>query len=141
VEDHALSRTYRRSDPDRNTGRRRERDIERPFRCCHCKAMVGPVLYGGSHRNHCPYCLHSCHVDGRTPGDRASACHGKMAPAGVFTRRNGEHVILHRCLTCGFERHNRIAADDWFDLVLSLPLIQPRISTRDATPVIADIPA
>ena len=49
-----------------------------------------------------------------------------MAPVGAFTRPNGEHVIVHRCLTCGFERHNRIAADDDFELVLALPLVKPR---------------
>jgi hypothetical protein len=65
-------------------------------------------------------------VDGRVPGDRASACGGSMAPIGAFVRRNGEHVVVHRCLTCRFERYNRIAADDYFDLVLSLPLMEAR---------------
>jgi hypothetical protein len=46
-----------------------------------------------------------------------------MAPIGAFTRPKGEHVIVHRCLACGFERHNRIAADDDFDLVLRLPSV------------------
>jgi predicted nucleic acid-binding Zn-ribbon protein len=49
-----------------------------------------------------------------------------MQPIGAFQRRNGEHVIVHRCLGCGFERFNRIAADDDFDLVLSLPIVPPR---------------
>ena len=31
---------------------------------------------------------------------------------GVFARPNGEQVLVHRCLGCGFERHNRIAGDD-----------------------------
>jgi hypothetical protein len=48
-----------------------------------------------------------------------------MAPSGAFTRPNGEHVLVHRCLTCGCERHNRIAADDNFDLVLELPAVTP----------------
>jgi hypothetical protein len=86
---------------------------------------VGPVPYGGKHRNHCPYCLYSQHVDGRTPGDRANDCGGSMAPIGAFTRSNGEHVLVHRCLTCGVERNNRIAADDDFDLVLQLPAVEP----------------
>lgn len=118
-----MSRTYRRSpsDPEYACKRAQRRDQEHPFRCRHCKAMVGPVLYGSKHRNHCPYCLYSRHVDGRVPGDRANTCGGSMAPVGAFVRRNGEHAIVHRCLTCRFERHNRIAADDDFDLVLSLP--------------------
>lgn len=86
--------------------------------------MVGPVAYGGSQRNHCPYCLFSRHVDGRKPGDRAAECGGSMEPVGAFTRPKGEHVIVHRCLSCGFERYNRIAADDDFDLVLRLPIVE-----------------
>jgi hypothetical protein len=56
-----------------------------------------------------------------------------MAPIGAFVRRNGEHVIVHRCLSCRFERYNRIAADDYYDLVLSLPLVEARPS-RQANP-------
>jgi hypothetical protein len=132
VEDHTLSRTYRRSGDDRDVRLRRpnQRHLEKPFRCSHCKAMVGPVPYGGAHRNHCPYCLHSKHVDGRVPGDRAASCGGSMAPIAVFTRRKGEHVVVHRCLGCRFERYNRIAADDNFELVLGLPLVEPRPGRR-----------
>lgn len=89
--------------------------------------FVGRTLYGGKHRNHCPQCLYSRHVDGKTPGDRASDCGGAMAPVGAFTRTKGEHAIVHRCLTCGFERHNRVAADDDFAAVMRLPVVQPRV--------------
>lgn len=115
-----MSRTYRYG--QRPCWRQRD-DV---FRCRRCKAIVGPVRYGGRQRNHCPHCLYSRHVDARTPGDRASACGGLMEPIGAFTRRNGEHVVVHRCLSCGFERHNRIAADDDFDLVLRLPALARR---------------
>ena len=84
-------------------------------------------MYGGKHRNHCPQCLYSRHVDGKTPGDRASDCGGSMAPVGAFTRAKGEHAIVHRCLGCGFERHNRVAADDDFAAVMRLPVVQPRV--------------
>jgi hypothetical protein len=138
VENHTLSRTYRYSrdfdhDPDEykeRASRSRARNLEKPFRCKHCKAMVGPVAFGGSHRNHCPYCLYSRHVDGRVPGDRASTCGGSMKPVGAFVRPNGEHAIVHRCLACDFERHNRIAADDYFELVMRLPLVRPRTAGR-----------
>jgi hypothetical protein len=40
---------------------------------------------------------------------------------------------VHRCLSCGVERHNRIAADDHFDLVLALPVLVPRLKTRRPT--------
>lgn len=116
-----MARSFPRQDPRRG----------RPsggggFRCTHCRNMVGDLPSGGRNRNHCPICLYSRHVDERTPGDRASACGGAMAPAGAFTRPKGEHVIVHRCLGCGFERYCRIAADDDFDLVLSLPVVEPR---------------
>jgi len=103
--------------------------------------MVGPVPYGGKHRNHCPYCLHSRHVDGRVPGDRASTCGGTMAPIGTFARRNGEQVVVHRCLSCGFERYNRIAADDYFELVLSLPAAAPRPHRPAERPLFEDLSA
>src|SRR5437660_1635438 len=51
VEDHTLSRTYRRSESDHRNGPRysRGRETAKPFRCSHCKAMVGPIPYGGRH--------------------------------------------------------------------------------------------
>lgn len=100
------------------------------FRCRHCKMFVGPVPYGGKNRNHCPYCLYSRHVDGRTPGDRASDCGGSMAPIGSFTRPRGEQAIVHRCLSCGFERHNRVAADDNWEMALRLPAVEPPSTHR-----------
>ncbi len=101
---------------------------EEVFKCRHCRQYVCPVPYGGQHRNHCPFCLHSRHVDDRVPWDRASPCGMKMAPLGAFQRPDGEHVIVHRCLACGIERFNRIAADDDFTRVLDLPVVPPRTS-------------
>lgn len=115
-----MSKTYRRGETPKWSRQRQEE-----FRCRHCKMLVGPVPYGGSQRNHCPYCLYSRHVDGRRPGDRAGDCGGSMAPVGAFTRPKGEHVVVHRCLSCDFERYNRIAADDDFELVLRLPAVAP----------------
>lgn len=51
-----------------------------------------------------------------------------MEPVGSFQRHNGEQVLVHRCLSCGQERFNRIAADDDFDLVLALPSLPPLTS-------------
>jgi RNHCP domain-containing protein len=133
----------RAAEPARNTGpsdededwgsqararpvvRRRRRDEPEEFRCRHCRVFVVSVPSGGKHRNHCPTCLHSRHVDERLPGDRLSTCGGTMAPIGRFQRAGGEDMLLHRCLDCGVERRNRIAADDDFDLVLTLPEIVP----------------
>jgi DNA-directed RNA polymerase subunit RPC12/RpoP len=99
---------------------------EAPFTCGHCGRLVPPLPSGGHHRNHCPYCLYSRHVDERVSGDRASRCGGLMEPIGYFQRRNGEYVLTHRCLVCGAERFNRIAADDDLPLALSLPVLPLR---------------
>ncbi len=50
-----------------------------------------------------------------------------MQPIGRFRRRSGEDVIVHRCLGCGCERFNRIAADDDYERVLALPEVPPRV--------------
>ena len=100
------------------------------FKCGHCRAFIGPTIGGGRHRNHCPLCLYSRHVDGARPGDRAGGCRSLMAPVARFYRPNGEPVLVHRCLGCGFERHNRLASDDNVALLTRLPLVAPR-SGRD----------
>ena len=66
---------------------------------------------GSRHRNHCPKCLASVHLD-EQPGDRASPCKGVMDAIGVWVRKDGEWAILHRCRKCGAIHSNRIAADD-----------------------------
>jgi hypothetical protein len=98
------------------------REGRESFKCVHCRAFIGPTISGGKHRNHCPLCLYSRHVDGGRPGDRASDCGAKMAPIARFTRPNGEPMIVHRCLGCGFERNNRLAADDNMLLFEELPV-------------------
>jgi RNHCP domain len=116
--------------------------VDDSFTCGHCKRFVSALPSGGHHRNHCPYCLYSRHVDAERSGDRANPCGGMMAPIGAFQRPNGEHVLVHRCERCGFERFNRLGADDDFDLVLSLPAVPPRTARpadalaakTDATP-------
>ena len=104
------------------------------FICENCGKKVEPLKYGGSYRNHCPFCLWSKHVDRETPGDRLSKCQGLMKPIGVFTRRTGEYVLIHKCLKCGFERYNRIAGDDNFELVKRLSTIPVRI-TQNASKI------
>jgi hypothetical protein len=110
------ARARRHAPPDRAT--RAEE-----FKCGHCRTFVGPPLAGGRHRNHCPLCLYSRHVDCRRPGDRLDECRSLMAPAGTWFRRNGEQVIVHRCLGCDVERHCRVAADDNLIACMRLPLL------------------
>lgn len=81
------------------------------FTCKNCGRLVTPENAGSDHRNHCPNCLVSLHVDDN-PGDRASDCGGHMEPIGVWVRKNGEWAIIHRCKRCGKISSNRSAADD-----------------------------
>jgi len=53
-----------------------------------------------------------------------------MRPIGVFTKRTGEYVVVHKCLRCGFERYNRISADDDFTKVTLLSTIPIRKSIK-----------
>ncbi|HEU5330735.1 MAG TPA: RNHCP domain-containing protein [Thermomicrobiales bacterium] len=101
------------------------------FKCRRCHTFVGPAVSGGRHRNHCPRCLYSRHVDARRPGDRASECGALMAPVGRFDRPDGEPVVVHQCGGCGVVRHNRLAADDDIIVLARLPLIQPWLGQRD----------
>jgi len=97
------------------------------FTCRACGALVGPDGAGTHHRNHCPWCLCSLHVD-ETPGDRDCDCHGVMEPVAVWVRKGGEWAVIHRCRICGELRSNRVAADDNPTLLLSMalkPLAQP----------------
>jgi hypothetical protein len=113
-------------EPDLDRGHDRKRvAVSEPFKCRNCRAFIGEPPTGGRNRNHCPLCLHSLHVDDKTPGDRASTCRSLMAPIGVFYRRNGEQVVVHRCLGCGFVRYNRIAADDNPAVLDRLPVVDP----------------
>ncbi len=81
------------------------------FTCRSCGRLVTPGEAGTGHRNHCPNCLTSLHVDVE-PGDRAADCGGLMEPVAVWVRRGGEWAVVHRCRRCGAMSSNRTAADD-----------------------------
>ena len=81
------------------------------FRCRRCKLDVSYDAPGTAHRNHCPTCLWSCHVD-NTPGDRAADCGGSMEPIAICVRGDGEWVLVHRCASCDEVHLNRTAGDD-----------------------------
>ena len=94
---------------------------EEVFICRRCGREVVPGGSGTNHRNHCPNCLYSLHVD-LTPGDRASDCGGHMEPIAVWVRWDGEWAIIHRCVRCGALSSNRIAADDHPIKLMSIAL-------------------
>lgn len=70
-------------------------------------------------RNHCPFCLHSKHVD-INPGDRAELCHGDLVPVSLEIDSKKGYVILFKCKKCGTIRKNKAAKDDNMDLIIQL---------------------
>jgi hypothetical protein len=84
------------------------------FTCERC----GFAVVGDGYTNHCPKCLWCKHVD-INPGDRAATCGGLMEPVDAALEGEG-YVILHRCAECGFERRNKVAKEDDFDVILEL---------------------
>jgi hypothetical protein len=101
--------------------------VESGFVCAFCGRAVTPDAVGSGHRNHCPWCLRSLHLD-NFPGDRASNCGGIMEPVAISVRWNKEWVLIHRCVDCGTLKENRIAGDDNAIALLSLavrPVAQP----------------
>ncbi|WP_019608592.1 RNHCP domain-containing protein [Nocardiopsis sp. CNS-639] len=82
------------------------------FRCVRCRLEIPARAPGTAHRNHCPHCLTSLHVDLRIPGDRASGCRGAMDALSMAARPDGEWMIVHRCVRCGELGPNRVAGDD-----------------------------
>jgi hypothetical protein len=98
------------------------------FRCRHCRLDVPLDAPGTNHRNHCPNCLWSRHLDDDVPGDREAECGSSMEPLAITVRGSGEWVLVHRCLSCEVIHLNRTSADDNPLLLLRLavrPLAQP----------------
>jgi hypothetical protein len=101
------------------------------FKCAHCLVLVSSahLISGVNNRNHCPYCLWSCHLDLYAAGDRLSACKAPMKPIGLTMKmgRNkyqrdsrGELMLIHQCTECRTLSINRIAADDDSGTVISV---------------------
>lgn len=111
------------------------------FRCVHCKKEVPLDSLSTKHRNHCPYCLYSLHVD-VTPGDRKSECHGSMIPIGLCLKQDGgELMVIHDCQKCGKLNINRISAEDSDDALMNvfseslklLPEVEERLAKAKIT--------
>lgn len=84
------------------------------FICENC----GKNVIGNGYTNHCPFCLYSKHVD-INPGDRSCACGGLMKPIEI-QQKNGEFVILHKCIKCGFERKNKVQENDDINKIIEI---------------------
>lgn len=100
-----------------------EKNKNQAFQCSHChKWVFYDRSIGTKHRNHCPYCLWSKHLDLDESGDRKSACQGEMEPISLTFKqeginkygeaKQGELMLIHQCLKCGKISINRLAADD-----------------------------
>ena len=114
-------------DPKRKKPNYRIQPCNDVFTCRVCGWPVGPEGAGSHHRNHCPNCLSSVHLDDE-PGDRAAGCGGTMEPVSVWVRKGGEWAIVHRCKRCGMLSSNRVAADDNPMKLMSIalkPLCEP----------------
>lgn len=87
------------------------------FICDNCGKKVEKLGY--SSRNHCPYCLHSKHLD-KNPGDRKEECKGDMEPIGLEIDGKKGYIIIFKCKKCGIIRKNKAAKDDNMDLLIKL---------------------
>lgn len=91
---------------------RAPRGSQNSFRCRRCGLDVPESAPGTAHRNHCPSCLWSRHLDDDTPGDRDARCGSLMEPIAIAVRGDGEWVLIHRCTGCDVLHLNRSAGDD-----------------------------
>lgn len=98
--------------------------MDESFNCIYCGREVGGTATGTLHRNHCPYCLWSQHLDKSWPGDRLANCGGDMQPLGLTFKREGGEVgelcVVNRCKKCGITRKNRLSGDDDSQAILAI---------------------
>ncbi len=86
------------------------------FICCNCNKKVEPLGY--TSRDHCPYCLHSKHVD-INPGDRLEECKGKLKPIDIEKYKD-TFKIIYNCEKCKSVKKNIVSKDDDFDKIIEL---------------------
>lgn len=87
------------------------------FICRNCGKEVKPLGY--TSRDHCPYCLHSIHID-IVPGDRANTCLGTLVPTSIEPNAKKGYIISYKCDKCGEIKRNKSAEDDDFNVMLSI---------------------
>ncbi len=84
------------------------------FICEHC----GVEVIGNGFTNHCPKCLYSKHVD-VFPGDRGANCGGLMKLIKIESLNN-TYILTHKCVKCSYEKRNKMAPDDDFDVAIKI---------------------
>lgn len=87
------------------------------FICVNCGREVPKLEY--TSRNHCPYCLHSLHVD-IIPGDRKNTCKGVLKPIAIENNSKKGYMIVFKCSKCGEVSRNKSAEDDDFEKMLEI---------------------
>ena len=90
--------------------------LDEEFACENCNKYVKKLNY--TSRDHCPYCLHSKHVDIK-PGDRSNTCKGLLKPIGIEKYKNS-YKIIYKCKKCNEVHKNIIANDDNFEEIIKI---------------------
>jgi DNA-directed RNA polymerase subunit RPC12/RpoP len=111
------------------------------FKCSHCGESVFLKAVGTRQRNHCPFCLRSKHVDLERVGDRRSECRAEMEPIGLTFKnegmdkygkaRQGELMLIHKCVGCGKISLNRIAGDDNSEEILKVFQLSQKMNSDE----------
>ena len=87
------------------------------FVCINCGKQVEKLEY--TSRDHCNFCLYSMHVD-VFPGDRKNECRGILKPINVVMDPKKGKQIIYKCIKCGAEVRNIVAADDDNDVIYNI---------------------
>lgn len=95
------------------TGKKFQKKKE-DFICEKC----GKKNIGDGFTNHCSICLYSKHVD-INPGDRLNDCKGLMEPVSL-EKKGDDFFIIHKCLTCGEKKKNKVKKGDNFNKLVEL---------------------
>lgn len=95
--------------------------IDEEFICINCNKKVEKLNYTA--RDHCPYCLHSIHVD-NNPGDRECLCHGLLVPKSIEKDKKDLYKIIYKCNKCGSIKKNIQAIDDSIDEIIKISVIE-----------------
>ena len=90
------------------------------FICENCGKLVSKLGY--TSRDHCPFCLHSIHID-NNPGDRNCTCLGDLKPIGVEPFKNGLYKIIYRCQKCNVIKKNIQAKDDDINEIIKISVV------------------
>lgn len=93
------------------------------FLCIKCGLTVAVRASDGTHRNHCPACLHSEHVIDHMDGG-PSDCRSRMMPIAIAVLRTGDWMVIHRCVGCDLLTSNPVRADD-NQLILMRMAVRP----------------